>query len=180
MTGVGSHSTIPERFSGREKVGAPHFFYSMDDPLTTRMQALAEPLLAERHMELVELTCHSHGGPLQVRLLVDHVRGVTLQQCAQVNQLIGQALEAANLIDGSFTVEVSSPGLDRPLVSQRDFERAIGEELQVTVSLQERRLQERRGMLLAVQPEAIVLKTDAGNVTLPLIQIHSAKKALRW
>ena len=161
-------------------MGAPHFFYSMDDPRTTHIQALVEPILAERHMELVELTCHPHGGQLQVRLLVDHVRGVTLQQCAQVNRLIGQALEAASLLEGSYTVEVSSPGLDRPLVSQRDFERAIGEELQVTVGLEERRLQERRGMLLAVQPEAIVLKTGAGNVTLPLTQIRSAKKALRW
>jgi ribosome maturation factor RimP len=152
----------------------------MDDPRTTQIQALVEPILAEREMELVELTCCPHGGQLQVRVLVDQVGGVTLRQCAKVNQLIGQTLEAANLLEGSYTVEVSSPGLDRPLVSQRDFERAIGEELHVTVSLDERRLQERRGMLLAVQTHAIVLKTPAGNVTVPLTQIRGAKKALRW
>ena len=152
----------------------------MDDPRLAQIRTLVAPILAEREMELVELTCRPHGGQLQVRVLVDQVGGVTLQQCAKVNQLIGQTLEAANLLEGSYTVEVSSPGLDRPLVSQRDFERAIGEELHVTVRLDERRLQERRGMLLAVQTQAIVLKTPAGNVTVPLTQIRGAKKALRW
>ena len=152
----------------------------MDDPLAAQIAALVAPILAERQMELVELTCHPVGGQLQVRLLVDRVGGVTLQRCAQVNQRIGAALEAIPLIEGSYTVEVSSPGLDRPLVSQRDFERAIGEDLHVIVHLDERRSQEQRGMLLAVQPEAIVLKTSGGNITVPLAQIRSAQKALRW
>ena len=160
-------------------MGAPHFFYSIADIEIGQLEALVIPLLAERQMELVELSCRPSGGQLQLRLLVDRVGGVTLRQCAQVNQVISQVLEEQNLIEGSYTVEVSSPGLDRPLVSQRDFERAIGEELQMAVET-EGRQQERRGMLLAVQPEAIVLKTSGGNITVPRSHIRSAKKALRW
>ncbi|MBI3020909.1 MAG: hypothetical protein HYY59_02770, partial [Candidatus Omnitrophica bacterium] len=91
-----------------------------------------------------------------------------------------QALEAANLFDGSYTIEVSSPGLDRPLVSKRDFERALGEDIHVEVVREEGKAQELHGMLLAVQHEAIVLKMASGNVTLPFAQIRAAKKALRW
>lgn len=152
----------------------------MDEQRIGEIQAFVEPILADRGMELVEFTCHPHGGQLHVRLLVDRVGGVTIQQCAHVNQLLGQALEAANLFDGSYTIEVSSPGLDRPLVSKRDFERALGEDIHVEVVREEGKAQELHGMLLAVQHEAIVLKTASGNVTLPFAQVRSGKKALRW
>ncbi len=147
-------------------------------PLQT-IQAVVEPILADREIELVELTCRSQGGAVAIRLLVDGVGGVTLQQCAQANQLIGQALEASDAIEGSYTIEVSSPGLDRPLTTTRDFERAIGEqvELQLGPGAPSGQLQ---GMVLAVQAEAIVVKTPAGNVTVPRSQIRIAKKAIRW
>ena len=150
----------------------------MDYP--SAIQALVEPILAERAMELVELTCRPQGGMLHIRLLVDQVGGVTIRACAQANHVISQALEAANLIVGSYAVEVSSPGLDRPLVNRRDFERAIGEDLRVDIRIEDGRSRELQGMLLAVQPEAIVLKTSSGNVTLPLAEIRAAKKAVRW
>lgn len=147
---------------------------------TTRIQELAEPILAEQGLELVELTCHPQSGQVTVRLLVDRVGGVTIQHCARANQRIGQALEAAGEAD-NYVIEVSSPGLDRPLVSHRDFERAIGETLVVTARTAEAgRFKDCQGMLLAVQHEAIVLTTNRGNVTIPLADIQTAKKALRW
>lgn len=152
----------------------------MDDQLVTAIRALAEPILAEREMELVELTCRPQGRQQLIRLLVDKVGGVTIQHCAQVNQRIGQALDASGLIEGSYTVEVSSPGLDRPLVTRRDFERALGEDLVVECDEGSGRSTSLTGMLLAVQPEAIVLNRPAGNVTVPLARIRIAKKALRW
>ena len=151
-----------------------------NETLVADIQALVEPILADRSLELVEVTCRPQGRQQLVRLLVDKVSGVTIQQCVQVNQRIGEALEAAHLIEGSYTVEVSSPGLDRPLVTKRDFERALGEELRVGVAQPEGRVTELDGRLLAVQHEAIVLKTHAGNVTVPFGDIRGAKKAIRW
>jgi ribosome maturation factor RimP len=152
----------------------------LDDGLQERLREVVEPILADREMELVELTCRPQAGQWHIRLLVDCVGGVTIQQCAQVNQVIGQALEVSSVIEGSYTVEVSSPGLDRPLVTKRDFERAVGEDLKVHMGEADGRTRELAGMLLAVQPEAIVLKTDSGNITLPMAEIRSAKKAVRW
>ena len=152
----------------------------MDDLRLPAIEALIEPILTDRGMELVELTCRPQGRQRLLRLLVDKVGGVTIQQCARVNQLLGEALEAANLIEESYLIEVSSPGLDRPLATKRDFERALGEELHVVFSLEDGRLRELEGMLLAVQLEAIVLKTVSGNVVMPLAQVRTAKKALKW
>ena len=152
----------------------------MDDALVGALRALTEPILADCGMELVELTCRPHGGGQLLRFLVDKVGGVTIQQCAKVNQRIGESLEAADLIEGRYTIEVSSPGLDRPLVSRRDFERAIGEDLHIEMLVDERRVKSLEGMLLAVQPEAIVLNMVSGNVTVPMGQIRRATKVVRW
>ncbi len=152
----------------------------MDDSRVPAIQALVEPILTDVNMELVELTCRPQGRQLLVRVLVDKVGGVTIQQCARANQLIGQALEATSLIEGGYTIEVSSPGLDRPLVSKRDFERALGEDLRLELMGEAGRVKELQGMLLAVQSEAVVLKTTSGNLTLPFAQIRMAKKAVRW
>ena len=152
----------------------------MDSTQLSRLQALVEPILADRAMELVELSVRPQGRQQLIRLLVDRVGGVTIQQCAKVNTLVGEALETANLIEGSYLVEVSSPGLDRPLASKRDFERALGEELLVQTTSADGRIRELAGMLLAVQHEAIVLQMTAGNVTVPFTEIRHAKKAIQW
>lgn len=152
----------------------------MDETRLAAIRTLIEPMAAERDIELVELACRPQGRQLLVRLLVDKVGGITIQQCAQLNQRISEALETANLIEESYTVEVSSPGLDRPLVTKRDYERAVGEEVRLDVRIADGRFRETQGMLLAVQPEAIVLKTTSGNITVPFDEIRVAKKALRW
>lgn len=141
------------------------------------IRALVEPLLAEQEVELVELSCQALRGAAIIRVLVDAVGGITIRQCARVNLRISAALDEAKVIEGSYTLEVSSPGLDRPLAAKRDFERAIGEGVIVERQAGDRSVQ---GMLLAVQHEAIVLKTPAGNVTVPFAEIRSAKKAIRW
>ena len=195
-----------------------------DDTRIAEVRALAQPILEERGMELVELTCHFQGGQAQIRLLVDCVGGVTLAQCAQVNRLLNQALEHAPGLAGGFTpphgspvrqggeevgvvprgaspkprparpgtperagdgrgagftLEVSSPGVDRPLVSPRDFQRALGEALRLECRQPGGAARLVEGVLLAVQGDAVVLKSDDGVVTVPLADLCWAKKAFR-
>ena len=151
----------------------------MDESLTASIQALAEPIVTGQQSEVVALTCRPQSGMLLVRLLVDRAGGVTVQDCARINQLVGQALDQAGLIGQSYTLEVSSPGLDRPLTSHRDFERSVGEDLRLFVRMADGKTRETRGQLLAVQREAIVLTTSSGNVTILLAEIQSAKKVIR-
>jgi ribosome maturation factor RimP len=152
---------------------------NMDESQLESIRTLMEPIFVDAQLELVELTQRRHGGGVVLRFLVDKVGGVTIQDCARLNQLIGQALDASNVIEDSYTLEVSSPGLDRPLVSKRDFERAIGEQMEIELLESLRGSKQVKGQLLAVQSEAIVVTTRAGNVTVPLTQIRSAVKAVR-
>jgi ribosome maturation factor RimP len=152
----------------------------MDDSRVAAVRSLVEPLAAEQDVEVVELSCRPQGRQVLVRLLVDKIGGITLAQCAQLNRRISEALEAADLIQESYTVEVSSPGLDRPLTTKRDYERTVGEEVWLDVRIGEGRFRETRGILLAIREDAVVLKTMAGNVTIPFADIRLAKKAVRW
>jgi ribosome maturation factor RimP len=152
----------------------------MDEALTTAIRRLVEPILEEHEIELVELACWPQGGELRVRLLVDRVGGVTMQDCTRLNQRIDRVLQGSNLSHQRYLLEVSSPGLDRPLVTVRDYARAVGEPLCVVIRREEGRFQEVRGQLLSVEPEAVFLKTSAGTLTIPLIQIQSAKRVIRF
>lgn len=152
----------------------------MEDVRLDAVRELVEPLAAEEGLELVELACRPQGGAFVIRLLVDTPGGVTLQQCARLNQRVGDALEGGDVIEERYTVEVSSPGLDRPLASRRDFERALGEDVQLSWTREDGRMTERTGQILAVQADAVVLKTAEGNLTIPLASVQRACKALRW
>lgn len=149
-------------------------------PHQEAVRALIEPILAESDLELVDLSFHRQGRSLVIRCLVDGVQGVNLQRCAAVNRRIGNILEEADVIEDSFTVEVSSPGLDRPLVSTRDFERVVGETLQLTVSDSEGHTDQIIAVLISVAEDRLMLKNDAGKLTVDRATIRKATKALPW
>lgn len=151
----------------------------MDEERLSTIQQLAEPILAAASTEAVEWSCHSHGGRLMVRLLVDKIGGVTVHDCTRLNRQIGQALEASPAMEEPYVLEVSSPGLDRPLVTPRDFERAIGEPVEIHVREALDGTMQIQGKLLVVQPEAVVVVTSQGPVTVPLAAMARATKAIR-
>ena len=155
----------------------------MDEARQEMIRQVTAPIFEAASTELVELTAHQHGGGLLLRFLVDKVGGVTVQDCASLNQRIGQALDAldsAGTTAERYTLEVSSPGLDRPLASKRDFERALGEDIEVELSEPVREARQLKGRLLSVQDEAVVLITRFGNLAIPFRQIRRALKAIRW
>ncbi len=144
------------------------------------VRALIEPILAEQDLELVDLTFNRQGRSLVVRCLVDGVRGVSLQRCASVNRRINAALEEAESIEDDFSVEVSSPGIDRPLVSTRDFERVVGQDIQLEVEDENGKAASIKGMLISAFEDNLILKTDAGKLTISRETVHKATKALPW
>ena len=167
----------------------------IEDGRREAIQQLAAPILEAHQAELVELNLIPRGSQLTVRMLIDKVGGVTIHDCSQLNRRIGDAIDQAGVLTG-YLLEVSSPGLDRPLVSRRDYERAIGEELDLDLVEPLGTKYQVSGKLLAVQPEAIVLvlrpspegrgSADARwrdgppeNVTIPLSRIRRARKTIR-
>lgn len=140
-----------------------------------RVRELIRPLLAGRGAELVDLVCHSGGGRLTLRFLVDTARGITIDELSGLNRSIGAMLEEHDVIPDPYVLEVSSPGLDRPLKTAADFERVIGRRVKVTTSAPVADRQEHWGEVLGANEESVVLRLDSGEkLPIPLLKIQRA------
>ena len=97
-----------------------------------KVRALAQRVLAFAGMELVHLEMKREPGGFIVRLYIDKEGGVTLDDCAAVSRRLSVEMDVEDPVPERFTLEVSSPGLDRPLVSDRDFLRFSGRNISLT------------------------------------------------
>lgn len=92
---------------------------------------LAQPILEERQLELVDIEYVKAGRDFVLRLFIDKDGGVMLDDCAEVSHELSAILDVEDVIDSYYTLEVSSPGLDRPLKKAADFERFNGRLIKV-------------------------------------------------
>ena len=107
----------------------PAFFIgkiAMQPDITEEIKKLIQPVIDQEQVELVDLIYRREAGRYVLRLLVYKVNGVSLDDCSRINRAISDILDNSDLIQHSFVLEVNSPGLDRPIVTKRDFERNIG------------------------------------------------------
>ncbi len=131
--------------------------------ILNRVKELVQPLLAAKGVELVELTGKLGGGRFTLRCLVDTANGITMDQLSGLNRSIGALIEEHDLIPDRYLLEVSSPGLDRPLKTARDFERVIGRRVRVTTNVPLAAHVEHRGEVLSAGEEGLVLRLDSGD-----------------
>ena len=99
-----------------------------------RVREVAAPILWAMGIELVDVMCVVQGPGLIVRVFIEKPGGVTLGDCEQVHKTLGPALDVADPIPHSYTLEVSSPGLDRPLKKPGDYQRSLGKLVNVKLT----------------------------------------------
>ncbi len=98
----------------------------MYDHIRENIEEYAQRLVPSLGMELVEVQFREEGGQLVLRVFVDCDQGVTVDRCAEVSRALSDYLDIEDFIDDPYTLEVSSPGLERPLKNREDFERFSG------------------------------------------------------
>ncbi len=108
-------------------------FWHMDtsDFVTKAVTPLIEPILDEMDLELVDIEYLSEHGRWVLRIFVDKEEGVTMGDCTRVSREIGDLIDVQDHIPHEYVLEVSSPGLDRPLKKEKDIMRAIGRKVRV-------------------------------------------------
>lgn len=99
----------------------------MSTELLDTIEGLVRPILADLGMELVDLEFKREGRTWALRLFIDKPGGVTLDDCAEVSREVSAILEVEDPIASAYRLEVSSPGIDRPLKTAADFERFAGQ-----------------------------------------------------
>ncbi|MBA2487613.1 MAG: ribosome maturation factor RimP [Nitrospira sp.] len=97
------------------------------EALNLRVLEVAAPILQSYGLELVEAICAGQGPRTVIRVFIDKPGGVTLTDCEQAHRSLSPALDVMDPFPHAYTLEVSSPGLDRPLRGVRDYRRLIGQ-----------------------------------------------------
>lgn len=118
---------------------------------TDRLTTLVETVVEAAGAELVELQVAGSRGRPVVRAYVDTEGGITLDECARISRMLEDAVESAGIVPERYVMEVSSPGLERPLTKRRHFERYLGSEVEVRLYRKREGRKRFVGMLEAVE-----------------------------
>ena len=149
---------------------------SWKSPLVGQIEQLAVPVLQEHGAELVDLEfVHDHGQWV-LRFFLDRPGGITLDDCAAISDHLGRILDATDLITQSYSLEVSSPGLNRPLRKESDYVRFAGERVDVTLYAPLNGRRHYRGRLHGFKDGVVQVEDYTQQVfALPLAQIAKAR-----
>ena len=152
-------------------------------PLLDDIRRILAPILADLGLEEVDLEYRREGRDMVLRIFIDKPGGVTLDDCAELSREFGAVLEIEDLIHNAYRLEVSSPGLDRPLKKADDYRRFAGERVKLKTFEQldpDNRGHQRKtfgGRLLGLEGETVrLLQLDkkGGEVAIPLAAIAKA------
>jgi ribosome maturation factor RimP len=128
-----------------------------------RVIALVEPVLAEQGMELVDVEHRREGRGQVVRLLVDRQGGIDLEALSRLSRECSDLFDGEGTIPDSYTLEVSSPGIHRPLRKPEHFERYIGKKVRVRSHAPVNEQRNFLGVLEAVTADGVTLRVDGGH-----------------
>ena len=146
----------------------------MANEIIDRIRTLAEPILRDVGIELVEIQYRREGSGWVLRLYIDKEGGITLEDCTQVSHEVSRHLDVEDFIYAPYTLEISSPGLNRPLKTEKDFLKYRNHRIKVvTCDLTERRRQF-KGKLLGFFENQIEMEVEEGIVTIPLSNVVKA------
>jgi ribosome maturation factor RimP len=151
-------------------------FFEMSQMVIDKVQGFLQILLPTLGLELFEVQFRKEGHGWVLRVFIDSEAGVTLQHCSDVSRELGHHLDIEDYIDHAYHLEVSSPGLERPLRTIGDFLRFQGKKARVKLhnQMEERKVLE--GVIEAVNEELILLRlADGGSVQFSVGMMNKAR-----
>lgn len=155
-----------------------------DRDLAAEVEALVQPLADDLDVELLEVEVKGHRNRRVVRLVADAVQGLDVDRIAALSRQMGDELDARDLVPGGYTLEVTSPGVDRPLRTARDFRRNVGREVRVVRTRDAAAAPDVKGevtgTVAAADDEAVTLTVDGQQVAVGLDEIDHGKVVLPW
>ena len=146
----------------------------MSQEIIDRVRAVANSILISEGMELVEVEYRREPVGWVLRLTIDKEGGVTLDDCTRISQEMGLSLDIEDLIFNPYHLEISSPGLDRPLKNERDFIRFSERHIRVKTIDPIGKQKSFKGKLRKCLEGRIEMETDGGIVEIPLSNIARA------
>ena len=143
----------------------------LDDAQIARIEEVIEPVLRDHALKLVDLEWRGSRPRGALKVFVDKPGGVKVEDCERVSREVGDLLDVAGLIAGGYELEVSSPGLDRILRKEREFQWALGKPVRCWIAGG----QEFDGLLTEVRPDRLVLERAGQTTDVPRAALTKAR-----
>jgi ribosome maturation factor RimP len=143
-------------------------------------EALVAPVVEASGLELVEVTFRREAGRKVLRVVVDREGGVDIDTISATAEQVSRRLDLEGFAPGPYALEVSSPGIERPLRRPVDFRRRVGDRVKVRTVSPIEGARNHAGALVSADAEAIVIATDGGELRVPYEGIASARTVADW
>ena len=147
---------------------------------TQKIEEIAVPICDSQGLELVHVEYQREPSGRILRIFLDHPNGITVDKCSAFSRALSDVLDVYDTVDEKYTLEVSSPGIERPISKKRDFERFEGKTAKIRLTSAIDGQKTFTGTLLGVSGENVLLRTQQEKeVALPLADIAKARLAIR-
>lgn len=150
------------------------------DPQTAKLQERLDPVVTGMGFELVDLAFTQERGQPILQIFVDTVppgdakRGITVDDCSVISRTLGDLLDVEDLVPGAYRLEVSSPGLFRPLTKAEHFERVVGERVKLRTYAPKDGRRGYTGQLVAVTETGLTVNVDGVDYALSYEELSKA------
>jgi ribosome maturation factor RimP len=152
-----------------------HFSFSMVEMRQNELRQILEPVIVGMGYELVGVEFHPTSANALLRVYIDKESGVNLDDCARVSHQISGVLDVEDAIEKRYTLEVSSPGLDRPLVEAKHFRSFAGRRIKVELDVPMDGRIRFTGLLKGIRDDEVVVEIEGLERLIPLNQIKKAR-----
>ena len=153
----------------------------MEHTLQERITGIIEPSLTGMGYSVVQVRMMESGHRRTLQIMAERLdnKNMTVEDCAAISHQVSALLDVEDPISEAYSLEISSPGIDRPLIKRRDFERYIGHDAKAETKLPIEGRKRFKGVITGVEGDDIIMKLAEGNVArIALHNLHSANLLL--
>ncbi len=141
---------------------------------------LVIPIINANNLNLVDIEYIKEGPNWYLRVYIDKEKGVTVEDCQRVSEALSDELDRVDPIDHSYILEVSSPGINRPLKTQRDYDYYKGHRVDIKLFSPIDRRKEFTGTLVGLENGIVTVELPEGRISIPRGSIASARLAFKF
>jgi len=146
----------------------------MEKEIKEKIKEIIEIPILKKNIELVDLEWRRERSGWVLRIFIDKPGGVTIADCAKISGIVGEILDKENIIHRSYILEVSSPGIERPLVKKEDYERFRGEKARITLKTPISGRRNFTGVILGIKKDLVQIEVEGRVWEFPLDNIKKA------
>ncbi len=125
-----------------------------------RTEQLVTPIIEQNNFELVDVEYTKEAGSWYLRIYIDKEGGITIDDCELISRALSELLDKNDFIEDSYILEVSSPGLGRPLKKEKDFQRSLGEEVEIRLFRAIDKQKEYIGALASYDKDTVTIELE--------------------